>query len=111
VKVNPSGSPTISSKMASCQCRWHAHASTRETHPRSASGEIVSALRDESGKVSSSRVAGFVLVALLVAVIVSNVWFDKSVADKVYDTLETLILGLVLGVSARAGMKLFKGGE
>jgi len=50
-------------------------------------------------------------VALLVAVIISNVWLGKEVGDRVYDALETLILALVLGVSARAGMKTFKGGE
>lgn len=70
----------------------------------------MSALRDENGKVSSSRTAGFALVVLLVAVIISNVWFDKPVGDTVYSTLETLILALVLGISARAGMKTFKGG-
>jgi len=65
----------------------------------------VKALRDEHGKLSSTRTGGSALVFLFVAVVVSNVWFGKPVADIVYNTLETLILALVAGITLRGATK------
>jgi len=59
------------------------------------------ALSDEHGKASSTRWAGLLLVGLFVAVVVANVWWDKPVAEVVYETLEVLILALVAGIATR----------
>jgi hypothetical protein len=65
----------------------------------------VSTLNDEHGKPSSSRAAGLLLVALLVAVIVSHVWLGFVVEKVVYETLEVLILALVAGIAVRGATK------
>ena len=71
----------------------------------------MSALNDENGKRSSTRTAGLLLLALLVPLIVADVWFAKEVESVVYETLEMLIISLVVGVSARSAMKTAMGRE
>ena len=66
-------------------------------------------MNDEHGKRSSTRMAGFILCALLVAVIATDVWSDRAVGEVVYSTLETLILAQVIGVSARGLTKNIRG--
>lgn len=66
---------------------------------------MVSALNDENGKRSSTRSAGLLLLAVLVPLIVADVWFAKEVESVVYETLEMLILSLVVGISARSAIK------
>ena len=70
----------------------------------------MSALKDEHGKFSSTRFAGFLFVLLFTAVVISEVWFDRTVRDIIYETLEWLISALVVGVTVRGASKTFKQG-